>query len=167
MPQTSPVPPLKSLLARATAALNLTNHEMGKRFYASRNTVGRWQKGTSEPAPGTVLDIARAVFPANAELAADLALSAGETLETLGLVVPLPAAAPAPRGPSLPHLADMVLCAVAEAGNQSPSALRPLLVTAFERADAVGLSVKDVLAGLRAGGPAGRDPQARPPAAKP
>jgi hypothetical protein len=95
------------------------------------------------------------VFPLDAELAADLALAAEETLETLGLVAspapPPPPPAP-PPGPSLRHLADTVLCAVAESVEQSPSALRPLLVTAFERADAVGLSVQEVLKGLREGG---------------
>jgi transcriptional regulator with XRE-family HTH domain len=152
MPPMSPTLPLSRLLARASAHLSLTNQEMGQRYRSSRNTVGRWLAGRSTPTPAVIVQIARDVFPIDAALAAGLAGAVNETLETLGLVTP-PPPPPPPPGRSLGHLADMVLCAAAETVGQPPGALRPLLVTAFERASAIGLGVEEVLAGLRAGGP--------------
>ncbi len=84
--------------------------------------------------------------PPIATFASELAAHHRETLATLGLVAP--AAVVAPRV-ALSHLVDSVVCAAADAVSQPPAALRPSLIAAFERAQAVGLSVDELVKGLR------------------
>jgi hypothetical protein len=67
----------------------------------------------------------------------------------MGIVAP-PRPQPLPPGPALPHLVDAVVMAAVETlGGLSPQ-LRPALLAAFERADAMGLTVRDVAKGLKA-----------------
>ncbi|MBV9946955.1 MAG: hypothetical protein JOZ69_08915, partial [Myxococcales bacterium] len=80
----------------------------------------------------------------------EAAVAAGETLESLGLAPkePKESAKPPPRlAPS--DLADAVVCAVADATDLLPRALRPLLHAAFARARALGLTLEEVEEGLR------------------
>jgi hypothetical protein len=115
---------------------------------ASRNTVARWTWGEATPTRSQVIAMAKAMFPKDRALAGRLAAAAGESLVTLGLESP--PAAPARPVPSPQHLANGVLCAMAEAADAPPKTLRPLLVVALRAAQAAGLSVEDVLQGLEA-----------------
>ena len=152
----SPQPPLPGLLAMAQLKLGHTQSTMGKQYGASRNTVRRWQTGHSQPLPTTIVQVARDVYEQDPALAEQIAGALGHSLAALGIGAPAPQPAPPPPPPPaapspmmVRHLADGVLLAVAELDDRPASALRPLVVAAFERAAAVGLSVDEVLAGLR------------------
>jgi hypothetical protein len=136
-------PPLSVLVSRAIHALSYTHEQMGDVFGASRNTVGRWTHGSADPSPPTLVAIARAVHPKDPATAAGIAWHAHETLESLGL-----AASTEKKQVKVRHLADSVLCAMAEAQHAPPDDLRPSLLAAFRRADALGMSVAQVIQGL-------------------
>jgi hypothetical protein len=140
MPDTS-TPALATLLTNAALKAG-GQRALGEIGGASRNTVGQWCMGRSRPLDSSVVTIARWAHPKDPDLASQLLRAVGETLESVGI---LPA-----RGPTPKDLADVVLCAMAEAGDMSPAALRPVLVKGLERADALGLSLPDLLGGLRA-----------------
>ena len=91
-----------------------------------------------------LVTLTTALLPVDAALAAEVASSQGETLQGLGVVPEIVA-------PTVPveHLVDSVVCAAADAVAQPPANLRPSLQAAFERAQAVGLSVGDVVAAFR------------------
>ena len=135
-------------LTAAQFALHLSQETLGVRFGASRKTVGRWESGQATPSFRTLEEIARAVYPIDAPLAAKLLASEGETLESVGIVGPAPPEQP-PRPPLAPMFAvDTVVCAAAEAMSAAPQSVRPAVLAAFERAKAIGLSVEQVVSGL-------------------
>jgi transcriptional regulator with XRE-family HTH domain len=136
-----------AFLTEAQFAIGTSQEGLGKLLGVSRRTIIRWLDGPyiSEDQLKT---LARAVYPHDKALAARLANAAGQTFESLGLVVP-PSTEPV-RVSALPeHLVDSIVCAAAEANATTPQAIRPALLAAFERAFAVGLTVEQVRGVLR------------------
>jgi DNA-binding XRE family transcriptional regulator len=145
-------PSLAALLARSQHALGLTQETLGELLGVSRTTMNRWQGGrVGRLIPSHLVTLAGKLVPADLDLASELAVHHNETLETLGLVARAPPPVPAVVAPrvALPHLVDSVVCAAADAVSQPPAALRPSLIAALERAQAVGLSVDELVSGLR------------------
>jgi len=145
-------PSLASLLVRSQHTLGLTQETLGELLGVSRTTMNRWQRsGGRELLPSQLVTLTGKLVPEDRDLASELAAHHNETLETLGLVAPAPPTAPAVVAPrvALPHLVDSVVCAAADAVSQPPAALRPSLIAALERAQAVGLSVDELVSGLR------------------
>jgi DNA-binding XRE family transcriptional regulator len=139
---------LSTLVILAQHALGMTQASFGELLGVSRATIVRWAGGGfSALIPSQTATLVRAVFPVDADLAAQIA-AAHETLESLGIAVP-PVTPPVKPVP-VAHLIDSVVCAAADAVGQLPSALRPSLLAAFERASAVGLSIDAVVKGLKA-----------------
>ena len=96
-------PDVTPLVVRARIALGLTQKQLGEMFHASMRTAHRWEAGEAYPDVDQVQRLARAVFPADAQLAAELAHEAGTELQAMGLVVASksePSASPSP--PSRP-----------------------------------------------------------------
>jgi DNA-binding XRE family transcriptional regulator len=154
MPKTPrPAPSsIAALLTQSQHTLGLTQETLGQLLGVSRTTMNRWQRrGGTKLLPSQLATLAGELVPADRDLASRLAAHHHETLETLGLVAPAPPPAPAVVAPrvALPHLVDSVVCAAADAVSQPPAALRPSLIAALERAQAVGLSVDELVAGLR------------------
>jgi transcriptional regulator with XRE-family HTH domain len=139
--------PVTELLIRAREALGMTQEKFGVALQASHRTASRWEAGQSAPVPAEVCKLAAMVYPKDAKLAAELAIAANETLESLGIVTP-PAAPPssAPLPAPLPTelLVDSVVCAAADALEAAPITLRGALYAAFRRARELRLSVDDV-----------------------
>ena len=145
-------PSVISLVIQAQLALGMTQSAFGEMLGLSRATIGRWSSGRFPGLiPSNVAAIATALYPIDPALASQLAVSCGTTLESLGIVAPIPATVSAPTV-SLGHLVDSVVCAAADAGGQLPSVVRPALAAAFARARDVGLSMEDVVKGLKGGG---------------
>ena len=147
-----------ALLTRAQFALRLTQETLGELIGASRRTIVRWVGEGGVPSQEQLVVLARAVYPKDEKLAAEIAAAAGKTLESLGLVVkPPPAAAQtAVARPSagLHHMTAAIVCAAAETLDTSPKALRPALLAAFKQAAEMGLTLEEVCKGL--GGPRGK-----------
>jgi hypothetical protein len=147
------------LLTRAQHALGLSQSGLGDLLAAHRSTIGRWQSSRHVLLlPGQLHDLVRAVHPHDPALAAELAASQRQTLESLGIEAAPPATAlvaePLPREAEreIPaeHLVDTIVCVVADVLGQTPAVVRPAVRAAFERAAAVGLGVHDVVRGLDA-----------------
>ena len=146
--------PLEVLLTEAQHALRASQTELGKIMGGvTRRTVWRYQSGQSLPVDSHVHTLVRHVFPKDRDLAGKLAATTGETLESLGLVVPPPAPIAAPEAPPPPPVdpkqerlrVDAVVCAAAEALDVPPRSVRAVLYAAFSRAREMGLAV-DVVA---------------------
>jgi len=157
------------LLVRAAIALGLTQEGLGELLGASRRTVQRWQAGRTSPEVREFKELARHVYAADAQLAAEIAVACHETLESLGLVAPKPPVvavvdAPPPR-PS-PLVVDAVVCAAADAVGGTPASVRAVLLAAFERAAARGLTAEEGVAGLRRGVGAAAVPRVDAPEGK-
>jgi DNA-binding XRE family transcriptional regulator len=147
MAQRNPTSTL-ALMTQAQSALGMTQEAFGELIGVSRATIGRWQGGGfGGLIPAHLAIIVRALHDRDPELASQLAASCHATLESLGIIVP--PVAPPPKAVPAPHLIDSVVCAAADAVGQLPSALRPALFAAFERASAVGLSMEAVAKGLK------------------
>jgi hypothetical protein len=145
------------LLERTQGVLHTTRVDMANRCGVGRTTFIDWIYGKKQPKPEVLTKLAADVFAIDKSLAAELAAHANVTLESLGFVEKTkPSRAAVPSTGSTPpaqlrHLSDSVILAAAEMLDRSPSFVRPILIAAFERADAVGLTVREVLAGLREG----------------
>jgi transcriptional regulator with XRE-family HTH domain len=149
-----------SLIIRAQMALGLTQEQVGARLGASRRTVSRWIGHQSSPTIDHLTTLARIVHSTDAALAAQLAAEAGQTLQSLGLVQPMPrfepppAASPHPPAPpprAVPPVAllvESIVCAAAETLQVAPSGVREALRSAFARARGLGLTVEEVDAAL-------------------
>jgi hypothetical protein len=165
-----------ALFELSRQALGTTQVGLGKLFGVARRTAQRW---SSSGVPSYHLpQLAAYVHPHDAKLAAEIALSAGTTLEALGLVTPQPetvapvhapshaipparvppappmlvppmAARPSPT-PLPPAVVEAVVCACAEAMDLSPRQVRPGLHAAFAVALEIGLDVQTAERGLRA-----------------
>jgi len=148
-----PNQPTRSLVSRAQKALGMPHRLFGDALGASERTAARWAAGHSALTVTQLCTLATLVHPHDPELAAALAASSGETLESLGIV----AAAAAPKTTLAPHLiADLIVCAAADALGTAPSAARGALLAAFSRAREMGLSVADVEQALAARVKAGK-----------
>jgi transcriptional regulator with XRE-family HTH domain len=133
------------LLVYAGQALKMGQARLGERLGVSRRTVNRWTAHGITFSPGQASRLAALVHPANRALAARIAATQGETLESLGLEKPAPPAPPPAPPPEPPRYAvDVVVCAAAEALDVSPRAVRPALLAAFQRAREAGLTIEHV-----------------------
>ena len=130
-----------TLLIEASRALGVTQEELGRRIGVSRRSIVRWTADSGGYPSYYGPHLARAVFPRDPALAARIAGREKETLESLGLVSPAPPPPP-PEPPA--HMADLVVCAAADALDVSPRAVRPALYAAFRRAREAGLTLEQV-----------------------
>jgi len=153
-PATASVTPdqVLALLHAARRELIVSQRELADICGLERRSVMKWQQGRTVPMPWNWQAMAKAVYPRNAPVAAQLAAAGGTTLFALGLQAS-PAAVGAQPGAqaqavSATHLVDSVVCAAAETMQVSPHAIRPALVAAFQRAIALGLGTDAVLGGL-------------------
>ena len=151
-------PDITPLVGRARVALGLTQKQLGEMFRASMRTAHRWEGGEAYPDVDQVLKLARAVFPRDALLAAELAEQAGTTLQAMGLVTPPPAVSPAPAASAQPArpfppvrlmIDSIVLAAVDAAEGLTPSlatrqGVRDILRAGFSRAHGLGLTIEEV-----------------------
>jgi hypothetical protein len=135
------------------AALATTQRELGAQLGISRRTAQRW---TRDGTPGhMVAPLARLVHARDPELATRMVAALGMTLGAAGIAVPDP---PAPSPPSvraaaappLEGLVDAVVCAAADAMDQTPQEVRPGLLAAFCRAQEIGLTMEAIEGVLRA-----------------
>jgi transcriptional regulator with XRE-family HTH domain len=134
--------------------LQVNQKELAKLLGCSSRTVIRYYRGGGTILPTTYERLARAVHPHDRDFAVELAANAGHTLVTLGLEPPPPP--PAPPSPPIPvrpapssrHMVDSIVCAAAEAMQTAPHVVRPALVAAFERANALGMTAAEVLRGM-------------------
>jgi hypothetical protein len=144
----------KGLLVLAQFALHKTQKTLGEALGVSMRTMSRWQGGRTAPGPDVYVKLARMVYPHDKELAAQLAQTAGTTVDALGLVPPPPPPAPAPPplpskpAPLLRHLVDSVVCAAGAAVDVPIRDLRRAHVASLTRAKELGLNVDELLAGL-------------------
>jgi hypothetical protein len=129
---------MPELLARARIALSCTQVQLADRLGSSRRTGQRWDARQSEPASFQLQDLARAVFPVDPKLAANIAAAGRSSLEALGLVPVLDANAMAR------YTVDSIVCAAASATQMVPDAIRPGVLAAFTRARQLGLGVDAV-----------------------
>ena len=159
-------PEITPLLSRARMLLGLTQKGLGELFGVSLRTAHRWELGKSYPSITQVHELAAAVFPHDAGLAAQLASEAGTTLEGLGLVTP-PAPAPPPApvvvpGPpprAFPPIALMVdsivLASIDAAATLGATGAREAVPTilraAFSRARGLGLTTDEIDEALSSG----------------
>jgi transcriptional regulator with XRE-family HTH domain len=141
-------PPVPVLLVLAQQALGFTQGDLGDLLGVSRRTISRWVLGGTVLSDDQVSTLARAVYPANASLATQIAANGGTTLERLGIVQPPKPIEPPKPPPPPPRLVDVVVCAAAEALDASPRTVRPAVIAAFEAARDVGLDVEGVVKGL-------------------
>jgi transcriptional regulator with XRE-family HTH domain len=150
-------PAITPLVGRARVALGLTQRGLGEMFQVSMRTAHRWEGGQAYPGVDQVQKLARAVFPTDERLAADLAQEAGTTLQAMGLVlapIAAPAAAPpllAPRPfPPIALMIDSILLAAVDAADGQTTApvthqaVRDILRAGFSRARGLGLTIDEV-----------------------
>jgi len=139
-----------ALLAKAQNTIGLSQRELGDLLGVARVTVSRWySRGGTTLTPSQLATLAKASLPHDPKLAAAFAEQAGQTLVSLGLVPAPPPPPPPPAPRPHPLVVDSVVCAAADALQQPPAALRPILLAAFERAHVMGLGVAEVIAGLK------------------
>ena len=136
-----------SLLVQAQWALSKNQRTLGEMLGVSRRTVVRWTRGggTTLP-PSRLLTLARALHSVDAALAEKIALGHGQTLAGLGIAVQAPEVDVGADA----RLAEVVVCAAADALDAPPRAVRPALLAALESARQVGLSAESLEKALRA-----------------
>ena len=149
---------MQELVRAARYALMMTQLEFGQALGTSMRTAKRWEQGTSHPGRRLHEMVAR-LAPVDRALAQEIVDAAVPLFKSLDWPLPQlppaepaagatsgppPAPVPAPSQATAQALGDAVLCAVAEASDLPPRALRPLLYAAFERARALGLTVEQL-----------------------
>lgn len=159
-PATLPNRSTHSLVVRAHLALGMTHRQFGEALGSSERTSLRWTRGSASITVSQLRKLAALMYPRDATLAEEVANAASETLESLGIVAPPPPApqvapaAPAPLAPAAPErlaphlIADLVVCAAADALGAVPATTRAGLIAAFARAAELKLSVAEVLEAL-------------------
>jgi hypothetical protein len=158
---TFPNQPTDVLLARAHMALGMSQGQLGGALGVSRRTVSRWYKRGALLGMSQLHALARLVHARDPQLAAEIAWTASETLESLGIVAPPPPPSPPPAAPPPPPplptnlVVDAVVCAAAESLGMAPTAVRAALFAAFKRTRELRLRLEDVEAAL-APAPSGR-----------
>jgi DNA-binding XRE family transcriptional regulator len=149
------------LLTRAGEALGLSQRDLAEALGVSRRTLVRWVGGKTDAGVAEMTKLARLVYPRDPQLAAEIAAACHDTLQGIGLLVPAsmapapaPPPPPAPRPRPSPLVVDAVVCAAADAMQGPPASVRPMVLAAFERAEALELTVSDVVSALRGEAPA-------------
>ena len=155
--------PIGALFHEIRAALHLSQVELAARVGASRRTGQRWDSGQATPSTDQILQLAKLVYPVDADLAARVAAAGGATLEALGLAqppAPPPAALAPPAPPAQPatvaappadRMVDAVVCVAADEMGVPPRAVRRAVLAAFTRARELGLGVEAVERALGGG----------------
>jgi len=141
------------LIVRIGRALRLNQRELAERIGVSRRTISRWTARGAVLAPQDVRLLAGLLHPVDPALAADVATTHGQTLESLGLEGAPPAAL---AGPAVALAADAVVCAAADALDVSPRAVRPALLAAFRRAREAGVTLDQLETALAPAAPPAR-----------
>jgi hypothetical protein len=151
-----PGPAAHALVVRATSTLGLLQGDLATLLGVSRRTLQRHFASHIMPYSEHLHTLARAVYPRDAALAAELAAEGGKTLEQLGIVRPAPPPQPAPPAvPSAPVLlprkppptrlmVESIVCAAADTMQTPPAAVRDVLRAAFARARGLGLTVEEI-----------------------
>ena len=80
--------PMKDLLRDARTTLSMTQAEFGPALGWSHRSAVRWERGHAHPTEESLATLASLLMPVDPELAAEAALAAGESLESLGLATP-------------------------------------------------------------------------------
>jgi transcriptional regulator with XRE-family HTH domain len=148
-------PSIIPVVIRARMALGLSQRQLGEMFGTSLRTATRMEAGQSTPRASQLIQLAQAVFPRDASLAATLVAEADTSLEALGLVasagVPPPSAPvpPARPFPPIALLLDSIMAAAVDAtdGQTEPvprDTVRAVLHAAFARARALGLTIEEI-----------------------
>lgn len=145
--------PKSVLLMEARRSLGLSREKFGELLGYSKRTVARWEVGRSSLWAQGMHQLAGHVHPLDAQLAQEIAMAGGATLEQLGIV--RPPAAPAPPPPLAGYvLVDAIVCVAADALKAVPETVRLALLASFRRARELRMTVEDVEAALAGPPPA-------------
>jgi transcriptional regulator with XRE-family HTH domain len=120
-------------------ALRLTQQEFGDIVGCTKRTVQRWEERGATLIPSQVEALAHALYPIQADLAAQVAAAVDTTLDRLGIA---PSGAASPMAMCDPI--DSVVRAAADVMGVTPDTIRPAIAAAFVRAREVGLDVQAV-----------------------
>jgi transcriptional regulator with XRE-family HTH domain len=123
------------------AALEMSQQQLADLLGVTKRTIQRWEDRGAIITHATAQTLANAVREGRPDLADAVLAEWRSTSESLGLPVP----------PD-PQVVAAIVQAAADAGGTTPDAARPLVLAAFERAEAEGLDVEAVLSVMRAGG---------------
>ena len=131
--------PTAALVIDGRRTLGLSRDKFAELLRSSKRTVARWEAGQSTVYPRDLFELARHVHPNDAELAEEIALAGGATLQKLGIAPSLDAT------PLPPHvLVDAIVCAAADALKAVPDTVRGAVLAAFKRARELRMTVEDV-----------------------
>jgi hypothetical protein len=131
---------LAELLVHSQMALQLTQQQLADLLGVSKRTVQRWQDRGGSLLPVHAERLASAVRSMRPDLA-EKAMALGQAqAATLGV--------PGPAVPASVEAITSILEAAGEAAGLSSDAVRAAVTAAFEHADAEGLDVAAVIAGL-------------------
>jgi transcriptional regulator with XRE-family HTH domain len=156
---------LRLVIGDARRALHMTQADFAGAVQGSHRSVVRWEGGQSIPAAHHLTNLATLLHPVDRDLAAEAALHAGATLESLGLEVPPPPPAPPapppppqaalpPAPPPRPRpkpgdLVDVLVFAGTLETGASAAEVRRWLHVVIKRACDVGLTMEEAEEGLR------------------
>jgi hypothetical protein len=135
---------LRKALHRAKSTLGESDAGLGRKVGSGRKTVGRWLAGRSAPSASSIATLARLVQPIDASLALELVRAVNATHDSPALAKYKLSEEPfLPREERqlAPHLVDAVVCAACDAMEVTPKAVRPALLAAFTRVQALGIDV--------------------------
>ena len=144
-----------ALLNQCTQAIGRLQRGLAEALGVSDRTVSRYYGGGANVSPAQCHALARAVFPRDPALAAEVAAMGGTTLQALGLGAPPPvlppaARAPASQGVSTAYLLDAVVCAGADLHGYPTGHVRAILAASFARAMELGLTMEVLAKGFAA-----------------
>ncbi|MDP9002663.1 MAG: hypothetical protein M3O46_21445 [Myxococcota bacterium] len=125
-----------SLIIDCRMALRLTQQQFGDLFGRTKRTVQRWEQAGVSLLPSETETLARALYPAERDLAEQVAAAGDSSVERLGLV---------PSTDPVRDDVDSVVRAAAVVMGVHPDAIRAATAAAFERARDVGLDVQTVV----------------------
>jgi|HubBroStandDraft_2_1064218.scaffolds.fasta_scaffold106571_2 DNA-binding XRE family transcriptional regulator len=149
MPTTSFI----ATIIRARQALGWTQRELGDNLGVSLRTATRWEGKRAHMGVNEAAILARHVYPKRPDLAEELVAAHGQTLVGLGIAPPPPPPAPPvepaavvpppppPRAMAARDLVDCIVCAVADAANVAPKAVRGMVLLTLRRAEELGMDL--------------------------
>lgn len=160
------------LLRRCQETVGGLQRDFAKLLGISDRTMSRWLgDGIAVLRPEQYHALARAVFPADPALAAEIAARCGTTLQALGLGVPSPPVTPPPSQPAvevrpppaapvLPSAAllDSIVCAGADLHGYPNGHIRAIVAATFARAQELGLTTEAVARAFASLGEAAKRP---------
>jgi hypothetical protein len=129
------------LLVLCQQALRLTQQELGELLGCTKRTIQRWQDRGFAPGALEAETLARALQPLRPDLA--------DQVLQLRRTVALAAGMPPPVVPATAEVIAGILRAAADAVGTSPEAIRPAIMAALLEADAAGVDVQALVAGLK------------------